>query len=71
MARWDTIQVEGQPMRVYLDVPAGARNLNVALGTDSGLSATGIYMNSGGIGDSSGAASPRADGGVSSGGGAS
>ena len=23
MARWDTIQVEGQPMRVYLDVPAG------------------------------------------------
>ncbi len=23
MARWDTIQVEGQPMRVYLDAPAG------------------------------------------------
>ena len=23
MARSDTIQVEGQPMRVYLDVPAG------------------------------------------------
>jgi carboxymethylenebutenolidase len=23
MARWDTIQVDGQPMRVYLDVPAG------------------------------------------------
>jgi hypothetical protein len=23
MARWDTIQVEGHPMRVYLDVPAG------------------------------------------------
>jgi carboxymethylenebutenolidase len=23
MARWDTIQVAGQPMRVYLDVPAG------------------------------------------------
>src|SRR5262245_16625693 len=24
MARWDTIQVEGHPMRVYLDVPPGA-----------------------------------------------
>jgi carboxymethylenebutenolidase len=23
MARWDTIQVEGRPMRVYVDVPAG------------------------------------------------
>ena len=23
MARWDTIQVDGQPMRVYLDTPAG------------------------------------------------
>ena len=23
MARWDTIQVEGHPMRVYLDVPSG------------------------------------------------
>jgi carboxymethylenebutenolidase len=23
MARWDTIQVEGHPMRTYLDVPAG------------------------------------------------
>jgi carboxymethylenebutenolidase len=23
MARWDTIQVDGQPMRAYLDVPAG------------------------------------------------
>lgn len=23
MARWETVQVEGQPMRVYLDVPAG------------------------------------------------
>jgi carboxymethylenebutenolidase len=23
MARWDTIQVEGQPMRVYVDAPAG------------------------------------------------
>jgi carboxymethylenebutenolidase len=23
MARWDTIQVDGQPMRVYLDVPPG------------------------------------------------
>jgi carboxymethylenebutenolidase len=23
MARWDTIQVDGQPMRVYLDAPAG------------------------------------------------
>ena len=23
MARWDTIQVDGTPMRVYLDTPAG------------------------------------------------
>jgi carboxymethylenebutenolidase len=23
MARWDTVQVDGQPMRVYLDIPAG------------------------------------------------
>ena len=23
MARWDTVQVDGHPMRVYLDVPAG------------------------------------------------
>jgi carboxymethylenebutenolidase len=23
MARWDTIQVEGEPMRVYVDVPSG------------------------------------------------
>jgi carboxymethylenebutenolidase len=23
MARWDTIQVDGQPMRVYLDIPSG------------------------------------------------
>ncbi len=24
MGRWDTIQIEGQPMRVFLDVPAGS-----------------------------------------------
>ena len=24
MARWDTIQVDGQPVRVYLDIPAGS-----------------------------------------------
>lgn len=27
MARWDTIQVDGQPMRVYLDAPAGGGTL--------------------------------------------
>jgi carboxymethylenebutenolidase len=27
MARWDTLQVDGQPMRAYLDVPPGGGNV--------------------------------------------